>query len=89
MGIEEQLLFGLVVENGHLFRADNHQTLLFDRMEPTDEDVPGNPASESQSAQGDVDHAGREVALAFGFHGDRLFLEQVEHYGDVMRREAP
>ena len=49
----------------------------------------GDPALESQSAQGHVYDPRREITLPLGFHGDRLLLKKVQDHGDVVRREAP
>ncbi len=87
--VEQQLLLGRVVEDGHLLRADDHELLLLGGMEPTDEDVAGDAAAEPQAAEGHVDHAGREIALPFGLGGNRLLAQQVQHHGDVVRGEAP
>ena len=89
MRIQEQFLFRRVVEDGHLLRADDHQPLLLRGVQPTDEDVPADAALEFQAAQGHVDHAGGQVALAVGLGGDRFFAQEVEDDGDVVGGETP
>ena len=87
--IEEQFLYRRVVEDSHLLGADDHQPLLLRGVQPTDEDVPADAALEFQAAQGHVDHAGGEVALAVGLGGDRFLAQEVEDDGDVVRGKAP
>ena len=64
MRIQDEFVFSGVIENGHLFRTDDDEPLLFDRVQPAHEDVGLNPAREIELAQGDVKDLTIEIGAA-------------------------
>jgi hypothetical protein len=43
-----------IIKNRHFFVAHDHKFLFFVRMQPTDKDMPFNPAFERKHAHGHV-----------------------------------
>ena len=54
VGIENQLLLvrSDIVENGHLLVAHNYETLLFEGMKPTNENMGATSIGETQAGNG-------------------------------------
>src|SRR5271157_448218 len=69
MGIQNEFLIRLrVIEHGHLAIADNDQLLLFERVQPAQEDVGFDAARKTQNRQRDIGN--RMVQIAGTLGGD-------------------
>src|SRR6185369_9941783 len=67
---------------------DRHLTYLL-RVKPTVLDERAAVPAEVEVHHGDILNAARHVAVSVTGNADRLFVQQVENDGDVVRREVP
>ena len=88
--IKNEFVFGLrVVEDGHFVAADDDELLLFEWMQPADEDVRFDAALEAENRESDIGNWMIEIAGALSGDGRGGFTEKVKDCGDVMGRETP
>ena len=86
--IEHQPL-GHVVEAGHLARANDHQPLLLEGMEPGDVDMSPDAIVKQQVSHRHVGDIGLDVAATAGYHLEWHGSHQTQDDGSVMRGETP
>ena len=89
VGIQHQFVLGGVIKHRHLFRTDNHQPLLFERMKPAHKNVRVNAAGKLKLTERDVEDIAIQMRAALAGNPARLFIQQGQNHRDVMRRKAP
>src|SRR5215470_2448289 len=90
MGIENELCVRLrIIEHRHFAIADNDQLLLLEGVQPTDENVRLHATGKIQERERHIGDRMIQVAAALRCDGGRIFLEQVNDCGNIVRREAP
>src|SRR6185437_10552529 len=87
--IQDQFVLRGIVEHGHLFGTDHDQPLLLNRMQPADENVGTNATGKIEGTHGDVRNVLVQVRAAVAGYLAGHFVEQRQHYGNIVRREAP
>ena len=89
--IEDKFSFvrGDVIENGHLFVADDYKALFFERMEPTDEDVRSPFIGKTEGGNGDVGKTGRKISPPTSCHLHGRVTEETQDDCHVVGSKAP
>src|SRR5260370_24829616 len=89
MRIQDKLIFRGVVKDGHLLGANDHQSLLFDWMQPADENVSLDPAWEFEMAQCNVWDSAIQVRTTLAGNTSGHFIEERQHHRDIVRSKTP
>src|SRR5262249_20783679 len=88
--VEGQLALWLdIVEDGHFLASHNRQLLLFEGMEPADENVRFDAATEVAGGQRGIEDVRIKIAAAVRRYADRRLVQKVENRRDVVRCETP
>ena len=87
--VQEQFVFCRVVEYRHRLRSNDDKPLLFDWVQPTDENVRLHAARKIEVAQRDVADTVIEIGAALARDTRRHLVQERQHHGDVVRSKAP
>src|SRR5258708_7943751 len=89
VGIEDKLLVARVIKDGHFLRTNHHQPLLFERMQPTDEDMCLHAARKTELTQRYIENMAVQIGSPLAGHLGGTLVEQRKHYRNIMRRKTP
>ena len=88
--VQHQLAFRLeVVEYCHFLVANDGQLLLFEGVQPADEDMCLDATGKLTRCQRRIDRSWINVGAAVGADANGSFFEQEQDGGDVMGSKAP
>src|ERR1019366_6326411 len=86
--VDDQLLTQ-IVETGHLFGADDYQSLLLEGVQPRNEDVGAHAIVKEKIRDRDVSNIRADVGSSAGNHLEGRIAHKAKDDCDVVRGEAP